>query len=762
MATIYTLTIDPVALGITKPVDKVYIKNLYVDTDDTHIRTAPFEYGANVIGELSFVELPPTTLGSIYQIQLFGTEGMVLSVFFGMPERDTYLSELDIYTAYPPRTFYPGATISWGQIKGAIANQLDLSTVMFTKSNATTLQGVIDAKNLLQDNAINLKASISDVNTKNGLQDAAINDLRIKDVSQDSAIELKASIAYVDDKNLLQDSAISDLQSKDLEQDNEIALRSTITSVDAKNLLQDTAINNLQNTTVAHESAIALKANTSDVDAKNLLQDNAIGANTANIVAIQAYAPQNRTIAATGDATWSVTFDGSKNVSGVMTVKKGSTTQAGLLKLNNAINSSSTTESATPSAVKTAYDLAASAIPAAQKGAINGVATLGADGKIPADQFRASATVLWGSITGNISEQIDLTSLFYSKASVDSAISAVNTTATAAKNTADAAIPNAQKGAINGVATLGADGKVLPTQLPVNVPVAWGNITGDIAAQTDLSARHYTKSEVDTQLSYFGDLVYFYAKHGDFHDITTTEPPNVVIEPDGSMKRSTAATATLGTAATKDVGLAAGNVMEVGAFGLGSASAPIISSSERRPLGFGAFLEISEGDNSGSPHYQMALNLGWVDNTHGLQLLAGLSNNKSLGFRHWINATQKWGAYQTIRTSINTTKDANGFLRDSNSTAETVVADATGSVAVNSIQAGIGAPKIAYKKFFLPSGTPTVAHGLNRGKILDISGVYVNDVERYPYTNAKVNATILDATQNSTTERHILITYEVD
>jgi|GEM_PF-2625064 len=228
-----------------------------------------------------------------------------------------------------------------------------------------------------------------------------------------------------------------------------------------------------------------------------------------------------------------------------------------------------------------------------------------------------------------------------------------------------------------------------------------------------------------------------------------------------SQKMITDSLLAFGTAATKNVGTAVGNVMEVGAFGVGSISAPIINSNEKQPLGFGAFIEVLEGDNSGSPAYQMALNLGWVDSSHGLQILAGLTDTKSLGFRHWINATQKWGAYQTIRTSVNTTKDANGFLRDSNSIAETVAADATGNVAVASIQAGVGAPKIAYKKFVLPSGTPTVAHGLNRDKILDISGVYVSGAERYPYTGAKVNATILDAAPDAVNERHILITYEV-
>lgn len=727
MATIYTLTIDPITLGLTKPVDRVYIKNLYVDIDDTHIRTAPFEYSAEVIGEIGFAELPATTLGSIYQIQLFGSEGLVLSVFFGMPTRNTKLSELDIYTAYPPRSFYPEATIAWGQINGAIANQLDLSSVMFTKSNAATLQAAIDAKNLLQDNAIDLKASTYDVDNKNALQDSLISDLQAKDVSQDSAIALKASITYVDNKNLSQDGAIGDLQSKDLLQDSEIALRAKITDVDAKNLLQDTAIGSLQDKSTAHESAIALKANASDVDAKNLLQDNAISANAADIVAIQAYAPQDRTISATGDATWSVTFDGSKNVAGVMTVKKGSTAQAGLLKLNNSVSSTSTTEAATPNAVKTAYDLAASAIPAAEKGAINGVATLGADGKIPADQFRPSATVLWGAITGDITEQTDLTNLVYSKSEVNAKNDLQDTAITAAQSKADAAIPKTDKGAANGVATLDADGKVTSTQLPDVTPVAWGNITGNIADQLDLSELYYTKAEVDNNLGYFAPILDELYTKGGYYNTTTTAYPNVNIAADGKLSRSTA---TFGTAAGRDVGTGAGNVMEVGVFGLGTTV--VHADSTYNPIA--RFKGFNAAANAIPAAAGQGISFGYPE--YVCELIVTSEAQYRLMFRAGTNQQGAWK--------------------------EVVAKNAAGNIDVSSIQAGIGAPKLAYRKFVLPAGVRTVEHGLNRDKILGVSGVYVSGDERYNYAQAKVNATILDASNTSVYERHILITYEVD
>lgn len=62
-------------------------------------------------------------------------------------------------------------------------------------------------------------------------------------------------------------------------------------------------------------------------------------------------------------------------------------TYYGVTKLNTAVNSTSTSEAATPSAVKQAYDKANAAIPKAQIAVPNGVASLGTDGKVPPEQI---------------------------------------------------------------------------------------------------------------------------------------------------------------------------------------------------------------------------------------------------------------------------------------------------------------------------------------------------------------------------------------
>ncbi len=71
----------------------------------------------------------------------------------------------------------------------------------------------------------------------------------------------------------------------------------------------------------------------------------------------------------------------------LQTLRSGSTTQSGIVQLNNAVNSTLQTQAATPLAVKTAYDLAATAVQQSQLGVANGIATLDEGGKVPSAQL---------------------------------------------------------------------------------------------------------------------------------------------------------------------------------------------------------------------------------------------------------------------------------------------------------------------------------------------------------------------------------------
>lgn len=73
--------------------------------------------------------------------------------------------------------------------------------------------------------------------------------------------------------------------------------------------------------------------------------------------------------------------------------RSASEIQSGIVQLTSQVNSTSNTTAATPLAVKTVYELANAAIPSSQKGQLNGVASLGADGLITSAQIPKSANI---------------------------------------------------------------------------------------------------------------------------------------------------------------------------------------------------------------------------------------------------------------------------------------------------------------------------------------------------------------------------------
>ena len=299
---------------------------------------------------------------------------MALSVFFGMPMRDALLSELDIFTAYPPRSYYPEASVAWGQLKGSIANQTDLTDIMFTKAEGQLMNTALEGK-------------VTALQSKNALQDVDIDANKTAIANNKSVIDLKI------------DDAVLGINS-------EVALKANTIDVDSKNALQDVDIG-LRAVKTEVVTALSLKADTTAVNAKNALQDTAIAV---------------------------------------------------------------------------------------------------------------------------------------------------------AQDKADAAIPKAEKGKASGVATLGTDGKVMPTQLPPVTPVAWGNITGNISAQTDLSNMYFKVADFNNWAVQISSAVASARVEGDFYATTTAEPANAHIAPNGDMKRSTAQPPVLGTAATRNIGAALGQI----------------------------------------------------------------------------------------------------------------------------------------------------------------------------------------------------------
>lgn len=116
-------------------------------------------------------------------------------------------------------------------------------------------------------------------------------------------------------------------------------------------------------------------------------------------------------------------------------------------------------------------------------------------------------------------------------------------------------------------------------------------------------------------------------------------------------------------AASRQVGAASGNVMEVGAFGLGAYSQFINSTINPIKGGFASIAGVDPSDTSSTPGYQACINIAWVDASGTSQLLFGLPGSNQLGYRDWDSNTGKWKAYKKIFHTGNTTTDGNGFIK---------------------------------------------------------------------------------------------------
>jgi hypothetical protein len=114
-------------------------------------------------------------------------------------------------------------------------------------------------------------------------------------------------------------------------------------------------------------------------------------------------------------------------------------------------------------------------------------------------------------------------------------------------------------------------------------------------------------------------------------------------------------------AASRQVGTADGNVMEVGAFGLGRASSFSPSNSVFNKNTFFAFGLLENGDTSSAPAYSMGLNISWVNSGRGFQILSTTPDRKILGVR-WIDNGNP-SAFYKIWNESNAQKDSNGFLK---------------------------------------------------------------------------------------------------
>ncbi|MDB0077574.1 phage tail protein [Acinetobacter baumannii] len=110
--------------------------------------------------------------------------------------------------------------------------------------------------------------------------------------------------------------------------------------------------------------------------------------------------------------------------------------------------------------------------------------------------------------------------------------------------------------------------------------------------------------------------------------------------------------------ASRLIGTSAGNVMEVGAFGLGGA-APAITKSAT-PLGR-LFRIFADSSSTSIPDYVAGIDIPWAVGTEGWQLYCGTANSLDVGFRKFFQSS--WGQTYRFRHTGNTTVDSNGFIK---------------------------------------------------------------------------------------------------
>ena len=120
----------------------------------------------------------------------------------------------------------------------------------------------------------------------------------------------------------------------------------------------------------------------------------------------------------------------------------------------------------------------------------------------------------------------------------------------------------------------------------------------------------------------------------------------------------------LGTAAFKNVGTSAGNVMQVGAFGIGSTGRYArANAAYEAPVDELDKTQMYSFNNSGGVSYGQGL--GWSSGSRVHFILGGYLNQQlyHVAITDKNAATRSIG-YYTIRTSQNTTVDSNGFIKN--------------------------------------------------------------------------------------------------
>lgn len=423
---VFTLTIDPALLHpeLVAEYGMIELKQAeqYVDT---FAIVASLQMPIRFENNLSIrVPLAPNTGNSFYEVKLFNRLGQVFATFFQMPEADAQLHELTIFNSSyafkigfndlsdTPRDYVEGkflksgtGNVSWADVTKAdvgLGNADNTSDA--NKPMSIAVQQAFDSLINETNTALNAKLDDTQAGVPSGLatldNTGHHNESEIKETGVTAGTYPKV---VVDAKGRVTEGQ-------------------SLLASDVPTLNQDTTGNAA--TATALQTARTIGGVLFDGTANiNLPGVNAEGnQNTTGNAATATKLATARNISATGDASWSASFDGSGNVTATITLSESgaiagsygsglkvpivtvnakglvtdvtatdipaaTTAVIGVTQLNSATDSTSEDQAATPLAVKTAYDKAAAAIPSAEKGLPNGVPNLDENGLILKSQL---------------------------------------------------------------------------------------------------------------------------------------------------------------------------------------------------------------------------------------------------------------------------------------------------------------------------------------------------------------------------------------
>ena len=115
-------------------------------------------------------------------------------------------------------------------------------------------------------------------------------------------------------------------------------------------------------------------------------------------------------------------------------------------------------------------------------------------------------------------------------------------------------------------------------------------------------------------------------------------------------------------AASRLVGTATGNVMEVGAFGLGKTQNESDSSLAKTATGFYSIGSIASNDTSKHPNNFVGVSVAWNgSNNFQAQFGCTILDTPIFGFRRWTGSN--WGTFYKLYGTNNTQVDPNGFIK---------------------------------------------------------------------------------------------------